>query len=292
MNAMSGAEPQLPEPALAEYIQQAAERIVAEVAQIHARIAGEVKDLQALSDRETLAIGSVLSTIVEKVQDIVTASEAELRQSTQSVEVMTAAFLERVATEAEAQAEAVQQVFRLADEIGKSVHDIDSLRQSTELLAINSQIEAARLGEQGRGFSVLAERMRDLSRSVKDTTKGVDKAIDGVREGLPEIAKRNDAVNKHLRTYIEDIRKHISSQTLDGNQGNGGLDRIIELSNKALSHLSFQDPLAQRLGYIENEVAGLLQRIEPVLQGSLEFEETINHEPVDDTPQSSGIMFF
>jgi len=292
MNLTNGAESDFQNSDLEEFVQQAAERISAEVGGIHSRIAGQVNDLEALSSREILAIGSVLSSIVEKVQDIVSASEAELRQSSQVVAGMTESFLDRVATEAEAQSAAVQEVFRLADEIGKSVNDIDSLRQSTELLAINSQIEAARLGEQGRGFSVLAEQMRDLSKSVKDTTRGVDNAIEGVREGLPAIAKHGDAVNKHLRTYIEDIQQHIRSQSLDGNQGDGGLDSIVELSNQALSHLSFQDPLVQRLGSIESEVAGLLQRIEPVLLGSLEDEEIINQEPADPEPESGGIMFF
>jgi len=136
-----------------------------------------------------------------------------------------------------------QSISRLSEEtqtIGKVIHIIYDISQQTNLLALNAAIEAARAGESGRGFSVVADEVRNLALRTAEATKTISSNLESIREqalssvdsmrSCQDIANNsvsnaetaNDAISKiHLEIesmkmqlhQISDIMQQQSSQS-------------------------------------------------------------------------------
>jgi methyl-accepting chemotaxis protein len=250
-------------------------RIMAEIAGGRQRVAERVDELKSLSERETLACGNVLSSIVDNVRDLISETDRTVAQAKARSDAATSRFIEGMQQDAGSQTAAVAEVLRLADGVEEAIRSINGLTQYSNLLAINARIEAARIGEQGRGFAVIAQHMRDLAITIRESADKVSTAIGAVRQGLPPVGARATSMHERTRSFVDEVAAQVKSASLQtdpaqrsaDNAIHGRLDAVIELSNQALSHLQFQDPLVQNLASINRDIAQVEGRVRRVLSG-------------------------
>ncbi|WP_315853596.1 methyl-accepting chemotaxis protein [Marinobacterium arenosum] len=96
----------------------------------------------------------------------------------------TAESVERLVTEMEQAVASVNELARYSNEIESVLQVITDIAEQTNLLALNAAIEAARAGEQGRGFAVVADEVRGLASRTQQSTDEIQKMIDQLQSGV------------------------------------------------------------------------------------------------------------
>lgn len=120
--------------------------------------------------------------------------------------------VEEIASTVSESADHITSLARLSQKIGDIIGIINEIADQTNLLALNAAIEAARAGEHGRGFAVVADEVRKL-------------------------AERTTAATSEVSTIIQEIQRNVTSAVSSIDQVSARVERGVDLSNKAGAEL-------------------------------------------------------
>ncbi|WP_102028139.1 methyl-accepting chemotaxis protein [Salirhabdus sp. Marseille-P4669] len=178
--------------------------------------------------------------------------------------------------------DSVEKVFGLAQqskEISKLVEVIQDVAEQTNLLALNAAIEAARAGEQGRGFAVVADEVRKLAEqvsiSVNDITgivsniqKETDMVVTSLKSGYEEVEKGTGQIRttgetfdritisvKDMANNIKTITTHLSHIASGSEEMNASIEEIASISEESAAGVEQTSASAQQTSSSMEEVA-------------------------------------
>ncbi|TFY87593.1 methyl-accepting chemotaxis protein [Pseudomonas nabeulensis] len=145
------------------------------------------------TDQVATAMNEMAATVQEVARNAEEASEAAVaadQQAREGDKVVGEAIaqIERLATEVGHSTVAMGELQRESDKIGSVLDVIKSVAQQTNLLALNAAIEAARAGEAGRGFAVVADEVRSLAQRTQKSTEEIEELIVGLQNGTQQVA--------------------------------------------------------------------------------------------------------
>jgi methyl-accepting chemotaxis protein len=115
--------------------------------------------------------------------------------------------IDRLQGEAEQMVEGLNELGTQAEDIGKVMNVITDIADQTNLLALNAAIEAARAGEAGRGFAVVADEVRKLAEKTMAATKEVGDAVSAIQEGTQNNIKGMNSTAETVATTTELAKK-------------------------------------------------------------------------------------
>jgi methyl-accepting chemotaxis protein len=164
------------------------------------------------TDQVATAMNEMTATVQEVARNAEEASEAAVaadQQAREGDKVVGEAIaqIERLATEVGHSTEAMGELKRESDKIGSVLDVIKSVAQQTNLLALNAAIEAARAGEAGRGFAVVADEVRSLAQRTQKSTEEIEELIVGLQNGTQQVATIMDNSRTLTESSVELTRR-------------------------------------------------------------------------------------
>jgi len=150
------------------------------------------------------------------------------------------ASMERIASTTRTVAERIGELDKHSQEIGRILEVIDDIAEQTNLLALNAAIEAARAGEHGRGFAVVADEVRKLAERSSSETKAIAELVGRVRQATEKAVSAIDSGLKEVEAgsaLSEEAGKALAQISSDAEEGGSLIARLIE-SARALAEAS------------------------------------------------------
>ncbi len=170
------------------------------------------------TDQVATAMHEMTATVQEVARNAEEACEAAIaadQQAREGDKVVGEAIaqIERLASEVGNSTEAMSHLKRESDKIGSVLDVIKSVAQQTNLLALNAAIEAARAGEAGRGFAVVADEVRSLALRTQKSTEEIEELIVGLQSGTQQVANIMDNSRSLTDSSVELTRRAGGSLT-------------------------------------------------------------------------------
>ncbi|WP_323004072.1 methyl-accepting chemotaxis protein [Denitromonas sp.] len=239
-----------------------------EVAGSSRQISGVARDVADKAHQQSDATSSIAAGVEEMTVSINHISDsaretetnssnaAKLAERGEARAIGAADGMRRIATTVDSASGKIQELVGRANEIGSIANVIKEIAAQTNLLALNAAIEAARAGEQGRGFAVVADEVRGLAERTATATVQIEGMIQGIQEDTNGAVSVMGTVATEVKAGVDQVQGAADSLREIREGTNIALARISDVASATTEQSAASTLIAQQVENIAGMVEG------------------------------------